>query len=37
MTTKKKIISITGAIFALALALCIYFKFYLVFGEGVKA
>ena len=37
MTTKKKIISITGAIFALALALFIYFKFYFVFGEGVKA
>lgn len=37
MTTKKKIISITGAIFTLALALFIYFKFYFVFGEGVKA
>lgn len=37
MTTKKKIISITGAIFALALALFIYFKFFFVFGEGVKA
>ena len=36
-TTKKKIISITGAIFALALALFIYFKFFFVFGEGVKA
>ncbi|MBE6216685.1 MAG: hypothetical protein E7124_01425 [Bacteroidales bacterium] len=34
---KGKIIGITSAIIALALAAFIFFKFYFVFGEGVKA
>lgn len=34
---KGKIIGITAAIVALALAGFIFFKFYFVFGEGVKA
>lgn len=34
---KRKIITIASAIAALALATLVYFKFYFVFGEGVKA
>ena len=34
---KRKIIIIASAIAALALATLVYFKFYFVFGEGVKA
>lgn len=34
---KKKIIGISLAILAIVLAAFIYFKFYFVFGEGVKA
>ena len=34
---KSKIIGITSLILALALAAFIFFKFYFVFGEGVKA
>lgn len=37
MTTKGKIITWTGVILALALAGFIYFRFYFVFGYGVKA
>lgn len=37
MTTKHKIFAVTGLVVALALAAFIYFKFYFVFGEGVKA
>ncbi len=37
MTRKGKIITIAGFILTLALAAFIYFKFYFVFGEGVKA
>ena len=37
MTTKGKIFTWTGAILALVLAAFIYFRFYFVFGEGVKA
>lgn len=37
MTRKGKIITISGLILTLALAVFIYFKFYFVFGEGVKA
>lgn len=37
MTTKVKIITWTGVILALALAGFIYFRFYFVFGDGVKA
>lgn len=37
MTTKSKILTITGVAVALILAGFIYFKFYFVFGEGVKA
>lgn len=37
MTTKGKIFTWTGAILALALAGFIYFRFYFVFGDGVKA
>lgn len=37
MTLKRKIITITGVVLALGLAAFIYFKFYFVFGEGVKA
>lgn len=37
MTTKGKIITWTGVILALALAGFIYFRFYFVFGDGVKA
>lgn len=37
MTTKGKILTIGGLIVVLALAAFIYFKFYFVFGEGVKA
>lgn len=37
MTLKHKIITVTSLILALALAAFIYFKFYFVFGEGVKA
>lgn len=33
---KKKIIAIASAVIILALAAFIYFKFYFVFGEGVK-
>ena len=37
MTTKGKIITWSCAVVAGALAIFIYFKFYFVFGEGVKA
>jgi len=37
MTTKGKIITWTGVILALALAGFLYFRFYFVFGDGVKA
>ncbi len=37
MTTKGKIFTWTGVILALALAGFIYFRFYFVFGDGVKA
>lgn len=37
MTTKHKIFAVTGLVVVLALAAFIYFKFYFVFGEGVKA
>ncbi|HAY18558.1 MAG TPA: hypothetical protein DCY24_05065 [Rikenellaceae bacterium] len=37
MTTKGKIFTWTGAILALVLAAFIYFRFYFVFGDGVKA
>lgn len=37
MTTKGKIITWTGVILALALAGFIYFRFYFVFGDGVKS
>lgn len=37
MTTKHKIFAVAGLVVALALAAFIYFKFYFVFGEGVKA
>ncbi len=34
---KKKIIGIITAVLVIALAATVYFKFYFVFGEGVKA
>lgn len=37
MTTKGKIFTWTGVILALALAGFIYFRFFFVFGDGVKA
>lgn len=37
MTTKGKIFTWTGTILALVLAAFIYFRFYFVFGDGVKA
>lgn len=37
MTTKGKIFTWTGIVLALALAGFIYFRFYFVFGDGVKA
>lgn len=37
MTTKVKIITWTGVILALVMAGFIYFRFYFVFGDGVKA
>ncbi len=37
MTTRGKIFTWTGVILALALAGFIYFRFYFVFGDGVKA
>ena len=37
MTTKGKIFTWTGVFLALALAGFIYFRFYFVFGDGVKA
>lgn len=37
MTLKHRIITFTGIILVLGLAAFIYFKFYFVFGEGVKA
>lgn len=37
MTTKGKIFTWAGIILALALAGFIYFRFYFVFGDGVKA
>lgn len=37
MTTKGKIISWTAAVLLIAAAGFIFFKFYFVFGEGVKA
>lgn len=37
MTIKGKIFTCTGAILVLALAAFFYFRFYFVFGDGVKA
>jgi len=37
MTTKAKVITITSLIITLALTGFIFFRFYFVFGEGVKA
>ena len=37
MTTGKKIIIIGSLLLALALGLLIYYRYYFVFGEGVKA
>ena len=37
MTTRGKIFTWTGIVLALALAGFIYFRFYYVFGDGVKA
>ena len=37
MTTKGRIFTWTGVILAIALAGFIYFRFYFVFGDGVKA
>ena len=37
MTTKNKIFTWAGIVLALALAAFIYFRFYFVFGDGVKA
>lgn len=37
MTTKGKILTWTGVILTIALAGFIYFRFYFVFGDGVKA
>ena len=37
MTLKSKIITITSLTVVIALGLFIYFRFYFVFGEGVKA
>ena len=37
MTIKKKMILIISSVVAIALAALIFFKFYFVFGEGVKA
>lgn len=37
MSTKAKVISVTSLIVVLALAGWFFFKFYFVFGEGVKA
>lgn len=37
MVTKKKVVLLTGLVLALFLAGFVYFKFYFVFGEGVKA
>ena len=37
MTTKAKIITISSIVLILALAAFIFFRFYFVFGEGVKA
>ena len=37
MTLKNKIITFTSIVLVIALGLFVYFKFYFVFGEGVKA
>ena len=37
MRTKKKIITISSIVLVLALAAFVFFRFYFVFGEGVKA
>ena len=37
MTTKGKIITWVTAFLVVGLAALVYFKFYFVFGEGVKA
>lgn len=37
MTLKRKVVSIASVVLVIALGLFIYFKFYFVFGEGVKA
>ena len=37
MKTKKKIITIASIVLILALAAFVFFRFYFVFGEGVKA
>ncbi len=37
MKTKSKIITVAVAIVAIALACFVYFRYYYVFGEGVKA
>lgn len=37
METKSKVICVSSAIVVVALAIVVFFKFYFVFGEGVKA
>jgi hypothetical protein len=37
MTTKKKILLITGTVIIIALVSIIYYRYYFVFGQGVKA
>jgi hypothetical protein len=37
MTTKKKILLIAGSVLFLALISIIYYRYYFVFGQGVKA
>ena len=37
MTLENKIITFTSIVLVIALGLFVYFKFYFVFGEGVKA
>ncbi|MEO6521920.1 MAG: hypothetical protein ABIN91_09600 [Mucilaginibacter sp.] len=37
MTTKKKIIMISGGVLLIALISIVYYRYYFVFGQGVKA
>lgn len=37
MTTRNKVFTVGGIVIAVALALFVFFKFYFVLGEGVKA